>query len=233
MMVEKYGIYASNLGAMYGKNIRLISTTQGLGVRHEGLVRAAGDFQIDSKGDIVVGGINADNGIKLKGEGNFETVSGTYNVENKEYNFTITANDGIELEVTGDITIGNEIISQGVISKGGAIKITGNSLKVLGNKKHNGSITSNGYLTINVKGDIEFQELLKPVLLTGDKNKVQLVVKVDEKTGTIKVINPQTGKEVPEGSYKWESGGVFGQKIDIKGNNFTNNTKLVSLGNYR
>ena len=230
---EKYGIYASNLGAMYGKNIRLISTTQGLGVRHEGLVRAAGDFQIDSKGDIVVGGINADNGIKLKGEGNFETASGTYNVGNKEYNFTITANDGIELEVAGDITIGNEIISQGVISKGGAIKITGNSLKVLGNKKHNGSITSNGYLTINVKGDIEFQELLKPVLLTGDKNNVQLVVKVDEKTGAIKVINPQTGKEVPEGSYKWESGGVFGQKIDIKGNNFTNNTKLGSLGNYR
>ncbi|MGL4863889.1 MAG: filamentous hemagglutinin N-terminal domain-containing protein, partial [Cetobacterium sp.] len=31
---EKYGIYASNLGAMYGKNIRLISTDKGLGVKH-------------------------------------------------------------------------------------------------------------------------------------------------------------------------------------------------------
>ena len=61
----KYGIYANELGAMYGRNIRLISTTEGLGVRHEGLVRAAKDIQIDSAGDIVVAGLYADYGICL------------------------------------------------------------------------------------------------------------------------------------------------------------------------
>lgn len=58
---DKYGIYATQLGAMYGKNIKLISTDEGLGVKHEGLIYSSQDIEIDNKGDIILANLSAKN----------------------------------------------------------------------------------------------------------------------------------------------------------------------------
>ena len=76
---DKYGIYATELGAMYGRNIRLISTGQGLGVKHDGVVFSEGDIAIEANGNISVATLNAKKGVKLKGK-DLETKGGIIKV---------------------------------------------------------------------------------------------------------------------------------------------------------
>ena len=48
------GISGNAAGSMYGKNITLISTDSGAGVRHMGVIKSENDLTIDSEGDITL-----------------------------------------------------------------------------------------------------------------------------------------------------------------------------------
>lgn len=58
-------ISASHLGSMYGKNISILSTDEGLGVKYNGNILASGNVDIEAKGEVSTSDIEAEN-IKIK-----------------------------------------------------------------------------------------------------------------------------------------------------------------------
>lgn len=134
---DKYGIYATQLGAMYGKNIKLISTDEGLGVKHEGLIYSSQDIEIDSKGDIILANLSAKNNLKITGKKNLSTIKGSYTNEGKLYSNALTADKDINISVNGDITLNSAL--QSVT---GDIDISSNSLE------NNGIISANKELKL-------------------------------------------------------------------------------------
>lgn len=146
ILENKYGIYANELGAMYGKNIKFISTGQGLGVKHEGAIFSEKDIIIDTAGNISVAAINSGKNINLKGN-NFTTTSGTIKVNNIKQNNSITANNNIDINfnenaklnsilqtTNGDITIlAKNVDNNGIISTNNKVNIT--TENILNNEK--------------------------------------------------------------------------------------------------
>ena len=218
----KYGIHAGPLGAMYGNNIRLISTAHGLGVKHEGIIRSKGDINIDAKGDITIGGLTSEKNINVKGTGNLDTINGVYEVEGKKYNYGISSKEGIILSVDGDMTFRNFITANG---KAG-LEVSAQNLKILGDKKTTSGILAEGNLILKVTGDITTDILLRPV---GKDNTVLLLV--TEEDGSVKVIDPVSGRTLSDSEYSWVGTGIQGEKIDISSKTFTNNTSIVNTRN--
>lgn len=221
----KYGIYADKLGSMYGKNIKLISTTEGLGVRHEGLIRSSGDIEILSNGDITVGGVISEKDIKLKGEGNLTTLNGSYKNSGIEYNYSIFSGDGVELDFKGDITLESFVKSDRT-----EIKIVAKNLTLKANST--AKILSQKGLSIKVTGTINLETLLMPVMIGRDPSKPPLVVLKDS-NGKIIVKDPETGRILNTNEIEWQSTGIFGKQIDIMAGNLINNTVITSTINSR
>ncbi|WP_294662562.1 hemagglutinin repeat-containing protein [uncultured Fusobacterium sp.] len=221
----KYGIYANKLGSMYGKNIKLISTTEGLGVRHEGLIRSSGDIEILSNGDITVGGVISEKDIKLKGEGNLTTLNGSYKNSGIEYNYSIFSGDGVELDFKGDITLESFVKSDRT-----EIKIVAKNLTLKANST--AKILSQKGLSIKVTGTINLETLLMPVMIGRDPSKPPLVVLKDS-NGKIIVKDPETGRILNTNEIEWQSTGIFGKQIDIMAGNLINNTVITSTINSR
>ena len=220
---KRYGIYAGPLGAMYGNNIRLISTAHGLGVRHEGIIRSKGDISIEADGDIAIGGLNSEKNIDIKGKGNLETLDGTYQVNGKTYNYSITSTKGIKLNVTGDMDIRTFISANGTEG----LAITANNLKILGDKKTTAGILAQGELIVKVTGDITIDVLMRPVKKDYTQNDPPLVL-ITDANGNIVVKDPITGKVLGEGEYSWVGTGIQGERIDISSNTFTNNSTITN-----
>ncbi|STO31330.1 Filamentous hemagglutinin [Fusobacterium necrogenes] len=213
----KYGIHAGPLGAMYGNNIRLISTAHGLGVRHEGIIRSKGDITIEADGDIAIGGLNSEKNITVTGKGKLETINGTYKVDNKIYNYSIVSTKGINLNVTGDMEINSFISANGAEG----LQITAKNLKILGDKKTTAGILAQGLLLIKVEGDITIEALLRPVRNGSTSDDPPLVVGEDGK-----VIDPITGEILNESQYSWVGSGIQGERIEISSTNFTNDSTI-------
>ena len=224
----KYGIYADKMGSMYGKNIKLISTTEGLGVRHEGLIRTKEDIQIQSNGDIEVAGLSSEKNIKLQGRGNLTTLNGIYEVNKTKYNYSIMAGNGIEFGFDGDITLDSFVRADG--QEG--IKINANNLKIVGDKKSTAGIFSQNGLVIKLKGDMEVEALLQPIRKNGSYNDVPLLVERQD-DGKIIVKDPITGKQLSESEYTWEGIGIKGQNINIEANSLKNKAVISNVKNLR
>ena len=224
----KYGIYGDKLGAMYGKNIKLISTTQGLGVKHEGLIRTKEDIHIQSNGDIEVAGLRAERNIKLEGKGNLKTLNGVYKIDKTNYNYSIMADKGVELYFDGNITLDSFVSANG---KEG-LKIKANNLKVIGEKKSTAGIFSQGSLIIQLRGNMDVDALLQPVRKNGSYNDAPLLVEKLE-DGTVVVKDPITGKIVPENEYSWEGIGIRGEFITIDANSLTNKAVISNSRDHR
>ena len=224
----KYGIYANNLGAMYGRNIKMISTTEGLGVRHEGLIRSSGDIEIQSNGDIAIGGLNAGKSIKMKAKGDFSTINGAYELDKVKYNYSILANNGVNIAVDGNIVIESAVSATG--EEG--IKFTAKNLRINGNGKTTAAIVSNAGLTMKISGDINIETLMRPVMAGRNPSKPPLLVLKDV-NGNVKVVDPETNRTLNENEYRWESDGIYAQNIDIEGNNIKNEAIIRNLREYR
>lgn len=103
---NRYGIHASSLGAMYGNNIRFVSTDRGLGVKHEGVILSDKDISIDSNGNITLSAINAKGNLDIKGD-SLEATSGKIGASNN----VISANGNIKINVTKNVDISSAIQS--------------------------------------------------------------------------------------------------------------------------
>ncbi|MGL4865829.1 MAG: filamentous hemagglutinin N-terminal domain-containing protein, partial [Cetobacterium sp.] len=217
---KQYGIYANHLGAMYGKNIKLISTTQGLGVKHEGLVKSTGDINISSNGDIVVGALLSEKNVNIEAKGNFNTINGSFKNSGIESNFSITAGDGVNLEVTGDIVIESVIQAEKT-----GIKIVGKNLTM--KTQTTAKILSQKGLTIKLAGNMNVEELLVPVMVGRDPKLPSLVVL--NENGKVIVKDPVTGRIIQANELTWETTGIFGENINIEAGNLINNA-LIQTG---
>ena len=218
---KKYGIYADKLGSMYGKNIKLISTTEGLGVRHEGVIKSSEDIEILSNGDIELGGLRAEKNITVKGKGNLKTISGSFKNSGIEYNYSIYADNGVEIAVTGDIEVETVIQAEKT-----DLKIVGKNLTLKAGAT--AKLLSQKGLIIKVSGVTTVEKLLVPIRKNGKDSDAPLVV-LKDKNGKIIVKDPYTERILNSNEIEWVSSGIYGNKIDLETGNL-NNDGVISTG---
>uniref|UniRef100_UPI00255CE330 two-partner secretion domain-containing protein n=1 Tax=Fusobacterium necrogenes TaxID=858 RepID=UPI00255CE330 len=168
---DKYGIYATELGAMYGRNIRLISTGQGLGVKHDGVVFSEEDILIEADGKISVATLNAKKNIKLKGK-DLETKGGIIKVAGKDQINSISAGNDITFELEG-----NGTIRSAVQSTGGNIVISAKGLTL--QDKTSARLISKNSITLKLSEKLDVQGVLIPTVSGVDSNKLVIVSNSD------------------------------------------------------
>lgn len=211
---DKYGIYATNLGAMYGKNIRLISTDKGLGVRHEGIISSSEDIEISSSGDITISNLASKGNIKIDGKKNLQTLNTTYKEKGIEYSNGIRADKNIDLEVKGDI-----ILNSKLESSDGNINITAKNLIL--KEKTNANINSLKSIIIKLDETLDVQGIMIPTISGRGEKEPPLLIRTDTK-GNLIVKDPKTGKIYFDDEIIWVSSGISGSQVDIFAQNLKN-----------
>lgn len=240
---DKYGIYASDLGAMYGRNIRLISTDDGLGVKHQGLIYSEKDIDIQSNGDVVVANVNSNGSLKVSGN-NLKTLSGSLTQDGKEYKNGVSAKGNINIDLKGEAELNSTVQSTaGDISlKAGGLKLankdsalSGENLNISAkNVENSGLISANKGLTLNgdnitnnksgvIKGSTLDIQGTNSIVNKGDirENRADLNEFVDP-NGKVKIQVKFGGLE--------NYGNIAGKDIDILTQKFVNslNGKIVA-----
>ena len=161
-----FAIDGTAAGSMYGQLVKLVSTEAGLGVRYSGVVKAAGDIQIQANGDIsltrqvaagnnvalaarniAVAGVLADSGnINLNGN-NVTLGSGSVDDGLQAVNGTVNFN------ATGDLQVHNHVSTSGVtatinglttIDTGAGLHSTGTNVLTTGQLNNAGAIVAQG-----------------------------------------------------------------------------------------
>ena len=216
---NKYGIYASNLGAMYGNNIKLISTGSGLGVKHEGIILSEKDIEINSDGDIYLTAVNSQGNINLKGK-NLTTQNKEVNVNNKNYSGTIYAQGDINLNVDNDVNLNSALQAEN-----GDIKITAKNLVLL--EKTSARIISNKKILLNLSEKLDVQGVMVPSVKGVSSQ--DLVIFTDS-NGKISVKNIKTGQVYNSDEVTWTATGIIGKDIDIFSKELSNKG-LISAEN--
>jgi filamentous hemagglutinin len=89
-------------GAMYGRNISLVSTESGAGVRHAGLIKAAQDISIDANGNVAVAQLQAGRGVGLHSSGSVDIGTGSVGDG-------INAGGAVNLQSRNGMTIRNTV----------------------------------------------------------------------------------------------------------------------------
>lgn len=197
---EKYGITAGALGAMYGKNIRLISTADGLGVRHEGAIFSGGDIVIESNGDISTKILSAKNKIKIAGD-NFTSKAGVVKINGEKKNASISAGDNLNIEVKENVNL-----QSGIQSIDGNINIKSKNLTL--EDKTSARIISKNGVSIKTSDRVDVQKVLLPTV-KGVPNE-DLIVDED-----LQVKNVKTGKIYKDKEVTWIEGGIFAKELEI------------------
>lgn len=91
-------ISGASTGAMYGKNIKLIVTDKGAGVKHDGIILSEADIQIEThEGDVELGNTKNnqnENYAKAHAEGNFTVKGGKHVIIGKE----VKANKAVDIQ---------------------------------------------------------------------------------------------------------------------------------------
>uniref|UniRef100_UPI00255C5316 filamentous hemagglutinin N-terminal domain-containing protein n=1 Tax=Fusobacterium necrogenes TaxID=858 RepID=UPI00255C5316 len=208
---DKYGIYATELGAMYGRNIRLISNGQGLGVKHEGAIFSEKDIVIESNGDISVATLNSRRDIKIKGN-NFETKEGVVKVANKEQINSISSKNNISLDLKGDVRL-----RSAVQSTNGNIVITARGLTL--QDKSSARLISTNSITIKLSERLDVQGVLIPTISGVDSENLAITSNPD---GSLQVKDINTGKIYSSDQITWQSTGIFGKDVEIFVKELTN-----------
>lgn len=142
-------------GAMYGRNISLISTETGAGVRHAGLIRAAQDISISAQGDISVATLQAGQQASLNSAGSIQVGTGVAGQG-------ITAGQAVTLNAAKTMTISNPV-------QGDTLSLTATSLLVQAAKLIATSTAAPGPVkSINIKvGDFTLSGTLVAYNLNG------------------------------------------------------------------
>ena len=197
---EKYGIYAGALGAMYGRNIRLVSTDKGLGVKHEGAIFSERDIVIDSKGDISVGTLNSGDKINIKGK-NLTTTNGSIKINGKDKEKLVSAKNNINLNLEENFNLKSLLQStDGNIN----IEAKGVTLK----EKTSARILTKNSIALKVTDNLELEKVLIPTV--PDTVSKDLIIDKD-----FKVKNIKSGKIYKDNEVKWIETGIFGKDIEI------------------
>ncbi|MGL5657056.1 MAG: hemagglutinin repeat-containing protein, partial [Fusobacteriaceae bacterium] len=228
---EKYGIYADHLGSMYGKNIKLISTTEGLGVRHEGLIKGMQDIEILSSGDVVVAGLIAGRNINLEGKGNFESLSSTYkDSSNVDVNYSIKSGKHVgDITLTfvdGDITLESCLDANG--NDEGSVKIVGKNLVLKADS--NAEILGKTSIDIKLSGSLNIEANVHPVDKKRGTDKAPLVI-VKDSNNNVVVKDPENGRIYDSSELEWESPKIFANVINIEANDLTNEGIIFAKSN--
>lgn len=211
---DKYGIYASDLGAMYGKNIRLISTDKGLGVRHEGMISSSEDIEINSSGDIVISNLTSKGNIKIDGKKNLQTLNTTYREKGIEYSNGINAGKNIILNTKGDI-----ILNSKLESSEGNIDIAAKNLIL--KEKTNAKINSLKSIVIKLDETLDIQGIMVPTISGRGEKEPPLLIEIDA-DGNLVVKDPKTGKIYSDDEIIWVSSGITGSQVDLFAKNLKN-----------
>ncbi|MFC3814978.1 hemagglutinin repeat-containing protein [Lysobacter sp. GCM10012299] len=97
--VGTVAVSGSAAGAMHGRNISLVSTESGAGVRHPGLIKGARDIVITSQGDIELSSVRADGNVLLGSAGSTQIAHGS----------GIASGGSVRLESTEALRIASDI----------------------------------------------------------------------------------------------------------------------------
>lgn len=152
----RFAIDGNMLGSMYAGYIQFVSTQDGVGVRHLGIIRSASDIVIDSKGDITIGaGIAQNIDVKTTTKLNNEGViiaDKALNIEAQTLNNATLINDEVaqklDLSLKTSYIQGEDvkakstnIYNQGKIIGSKSLHI--GDLNTLGEFQNNGGIATN------------------------------------------------------------------------------------------
>ncbi|WP_448821280.1 two-partner secretion domain-containing protein, partial [Cetobacterium sp.] len=201
---DKYGIYASEFGSMYGKNIRLISTDEGLGVKHQGLIVSEKDIAIDSNGDIVLTSVNSKGRLDIKGK-NLTTKKGVSNDKENSFINSISAKDNIDLNISGNINL-----ESALQSTDGSIKIVAKNLTLA--DKTSARIVSKKNIVVNLSEKLDVQGVMIPTI--SGKPNLELIILVGDK-GELQAKDIKSGKVYSSNEIAWVSTGIIGTQVDI------------------
>ena len=201
---NKYGIYASNLGAMYGNNIKLISTGNGLGVKHEGIILSEKDIEITSDGDIYLTAVNSKGNINLKGQ-NFTSQNKEININGVNQIGSIFAQGDINLDLKNNIYLNSAIQAEN-----GDIKITAKNLTLL--DKTSARIISNKEIIIKLSEKLDVQGVMIPSIK--GVNSQELIITLGNNR-EILVKNIKTGKIYNSSEVTWTTTGIVGKDVNI------------------
>lgn len=201
---DKYGIYATELGAMYGNNIRLISTDKGLGVRHEGAIFSKEDIEISSNGDIAVRSLNSGKNLIITGD-NLKTLDGAVTAGDSKYIANISAEKDIEFKINDSVKL-----QSGVQSVSGNIKITAKDLTLV--DKTSARIIGKSSVVINLSNKFDVQGVMIPSINGVDSSNLIIVIDTD---GTLGAKDITTGKVYSSKDITWVSTGIFGENVEI------------------
>lgn len=201
---DKYGIYASKFGAMYGKNIRLISSDEGLGVKHEGLIVSEKDITIDSNGDIVLTSVNSKGKLDIKGK-NFITQKGISSDKENSFINSISAQGDVSLKVSENINL-----ESALQSTDGNITIVAKNLTLA--DKTSARIISKKNITVNLSEKLDVQGVMIPTI--PGKPNLDLIILVNEK-GELEAKDIKSGKIYSSNEITWVSTGIIGTQVDI------------------
>ncbi len=127
-------IDGSVAGAMYGRYITLISSENGVGVRHAGQLRAAQDIVIQANGDIDLTQMNADGQINLSTSTNL-AINGTSN------NTAIQASGAITMTAGQTITLDADVTGTRFTANAAALRLNKGTLKATGNDSATSAIS--------------------------------------------------------------------------------------------
>lgn len=215
----KYGIYASNLGAMYGNHIKLISTGNGLGVKHEGIILSEKDIEIASDGDIYLTSVNSKGNVNLIGK-NFTSQNKVVNTNGITQMGSIFAQGNINLNLENNIYLNSAIQAEN-----GNIEIIAKNLTLL--EKTSARIISNKEILIKLSEKLDVQGVMIPSIQ--GKNSQELIITLGN-NGEILVKNIKTGKIYTSSEITWTITGIVGNDINIFVKEFSNKG-LISAEN--
>ncbi|WP_283150486.1 filamentous hemagglutinin N-terminal domain-containing protein [Silvimonas soli] len=149
-----FAIDASVFGAMTAGQIKIIATTQGLGVRTDGdLAASGGDLTISSNGDVHVGQAYSTQQLTINAVGT-QTVSGD-----------LLGLQGVSLNANGDVTTARTVESGGDLHvAAGGVLTTNDALTALGNvtltsgsdMTHAAAVQAGGNLSATAGGNLTF-----------------------------------------------------------------------------
>ncbi len=142
-----YAIDASALGAMTAGQIKVIATTEGLGVKSDGALAAtAGNLTIDSSGQIRVGDAYAKQDVNLNARGDLNVAGKVVAAQNS------ALATGGALSVAGDVEAGQQLHVQAArdAAFSGSMLATQNAaLNVSGNLTQVGQVSVGGNYSVN------------------------------------------------------------------------------------
>lgn len=200
---ERYGIYASSLGAMYGRNIRLISTDKGVGVIHNGLIMSEEDMTIDAQGNILLTSVVSQRDLNVKGKS--LATDGKAIKSESDLIKMISAEKDINFDISDNV-----VLESAIQSLNGNITIVAKNLTL--KDKTSAKIVSAKDIKVNLSEKFNVQGVMVPTI--PGKTGLNLVIVMNE-NGELEAKDLNTQKIYKATEITWVSTGIFGSDVKI------------------